>query len=244
MPGAAEAVGRLRDLGKQVGVVTNNSGQSPDRLRQALSDLGIEFSPREIVSAVRATADWLTARGTGKTAFVLGSDGLMEELRRSGIACVEAPETVGYRCDYLVVGACRQVNYHLLTRALRVGLDGACYVAVNKDRTFPGSEGLYPGAGAIVGAVSSMLGREPDAIIGKPSPHLAQFALRLFGSEPRECLLVGDTLETDIAMGRAVGMDTALVLTGNSRAEEIRREAAPTYVLESVAALGCSTHAG
>lgn len=240
MPGAAGTVQRLRDLGKQVGVVTNNSGQSPDRLRQALSDLGIEFTPQEMVSAVRATADWLMVRGAGKTAFVLGSEGLMEELRQSGIECVDAPETVSYDCDYLVVGACPQVDYHLLTRALRVGLQGACYVAVNRDRTFPGRNGLYPGAGAIVGAVSGMLGRDPDAIIGKPSPHLGRFALRLFGSEPRECLLVGDTLETDIAMGLAVGMDTALVLTGNSRAEAIRPEVAPTYVLESVAALGNS----
>ncbi|HEX6970779.1 MAG TPA: HAD-IIA family hydrolase [Limnochordia bacterium] len=238
VPGAAEAVRRVRALGKRVGVVTNNSAYSARGIHAALAALGFDFEPGEIFAAPRATAAWMMARPGGRRAFVLGTDGLKEELTEQGIECIDAPETVDYRCDYLVVAGCLHINYELLTQALRVGLTGACFVAVNRDRMFPGSSGMHPGAGAIVGAVSGMLGRDPDIVIGKPSPHLAHYALAQLGVAAAECLLIGDTLDSDVAFGKAAGMDTALVLTGIARADEITPETAPTFVLPSVAAIG------
>jgi ribonucleotide monophosphatase NagD (HAD superfamily) len=56
------------------------------------------------------------------------------------------------------------------------------------------------------------------------------------GLGPSECLLVGDRLETDMAMGAAAGMDTALVLTGVTSREDLQSAVhRPTYVLQSIA---------
>jgi len=50
--------------------------------------------------------------------------------------------------------------------------------------------------------------------------------------------MVGDRLETDVAMGQSAGLDTCLVLTGCTCREALLSSARkPTYVLDSVAAL-------
>jgi HAD superfamily hydrolase (TIGR01450 family) len=238
--GAAQALTKLRARGIKVGVITNNSGSSAVDIAQSLSELGVNFYPNEVVSAVNVAATWIARQGnleSKKTAFVLGSKSVEDELASHGIVLVADPSEMSYKCDYLVVGVCRHIDYKLLTMALRVALQGAHFLAINTDRTFPGVDGLYPAAGASVGALIGMLGRQPDTIIGKPSPLLGLMALEMFGVTADETLLVGDTLFTDVDMGRAVERDTVLVLTGNNQLCDITPENAPTYTLASVADL-------
>lgn len=237
MEGAAQMLTRLRQKGIKVGVITNNSGSTAEDIAKNLGELGIHFHPHEIVSAVNAAAAWIAKKGEHQTAYVLGSENVEQELRRHGITPIADPASVGYKCDFLVVGVCRHISYALLTQALRVVIHGAHFLAINTDRTFPGADGLYPAAGAAVGAMIGMLGRQPDTVIGKPAPYLGLQALEQFGVSAAESLFVGDTLFTDIQMGRTVGMDTVLVLTGNDHYDNIAPENAPTYTLESVAAL-------
>jgi HAD superfamily hydrolase (TIGR01450 family) len=237
IPTVAETLSTLREKGVAVGVVTNNSGSGAEVISQYLAKVGADFQPHEVISAVDASAMWIAKQGAGKSAYVLGSNHVCDVLLQHGIQVIEAPETVDYRCDYLVVGACREIDYEMLTRALRVGLQGAVFLAINTDRMYPGTHGLYPAAGAIAGAVRGMLGRDADVSIGKPAPHLGLLALERFGVTADETLMVGDTLASDILMGRRLGMDTALVLTGNDGRADIDPTNEPTFVIESLADL-------
>ncbi len=237
IPDVAETLSKLREQEVAIGVVTNNSGSGAQAIAQYLAKLGVFFQPHEVISAVDASAMWIAKHGPGKTAYVLGSQQVRDVMREHDIQVIEAPETVDYRCDYLIVGACREVNYEMLTRALRVGLQGATFLAINLDRMYPGTDGQCPAAGAMAGAVRGMLGREPDISIGKPEPHLGVLALERFGVTADETLMVGDTLATDILMGRRLGMDTAFVLTGNDSRADITPDNAPTFVIASLAEL-------
>ncbi len=52
--------------------------------------------------------------------------------------------------------------------------------------------------------------------------------------EPSQCLLLGDRLETDIAMGNIFGIDTALVKTGVKHYHNTNNNIVPTYQFDSV----------
>ena len=108
-------------------------------------------------------------------------------------------------------------------------------MATNTDATFPGPDGLWPGNGAIVAALATASGREPE-VAGKPHPPLFRTARAHFGDGP--VLMVGDRLETDVAGALDLGWDAALVLTGI--VERWPLEGAmvrPTFVADSLAAL-------
>jgi ribonucleotide monophosphatase NagD (HAD superfamily) len=61
--------------------------------------------------------------------------------------------------------------------------------------------------------------------------------MELLGLEAGDCVLVGDRLSTDIAMARAAGMPSALVLTGETTPRMLAAtptEARPTWVLDRI----------
>jgi len=92
--------------------------------------------------------------------------------------------------------------------------------------------GLLPGAGAIVAAIEAASGRRAR-LIGKPSKIMGELILRHLNAKPEQTLLIGDRLDTDIAMGKALGMRTALVLTGATRREDVdKSRIKPDYVLD------------
>src|SRR5690606_444621 len=83
-------------------------------------------------------------------------------------------------------------------------------------------------------------GQAVEVVVGKPHPLTVQAALNKLGLPAERCLMVGDRLETDIAMGNKAGMKTALVLTGVSTRADVEKTAAagiawPDFVIGSVA---------
>lgn len=235
IPGALETMRRLLEHKKRVALVTNNSGQSERSIRERLARLGFPADDLHVVAASTVTARWLGKRYPGAAAYVLGSRELREELRRAGLVLCDDSAA---KCDVLVVGNDRRADYGRLATAIRLGRAGALFVAVNRDRLFPVESGLFPGAAALVAAVEAGLERPVDVLIGKPSPYLLHEAVERTGLTSGKCLMVGDTLDQDVAMGQAAGIDTALVLTGvDSLATLQNAPVRPTYVLNSVADL-------
>lgn len=87
--------------------------------------------------------------------------------------------------------------------------------------------------------IEGITGKKGDVVIGKPSVLTAKMALNMLKLKNDECLVIGDRLETDILMGKQAGMQTALVLTGITREEDVaqRADIRPDYILQSVADL-------
>jgi ribonucleotide monophosphatase NagD (HAD superfamily) len=72
----------------------------------------------------------------------------------------------------------------------------------------------------MIGAVEGVTGRRVDPVVGKPSPITLRVTLDHLRLPAADCAVVGDRLETDIAMGRAAGLGTILVLSGITRAAD------------------------
>jgi glycerol 3-phosphatase-2 len=232
IPHAADAVARLRELGRRVAFVTNNSSRTPDVVVGMLASVEIDASADEVVTSALATADLLAARGV-RDAFVVGGDGLRSALRDVGIevvdASVERPETV-------VVGFDPDVTYAALRDAAVRVSRGSAFVGSNPDASFPAADGQdWPGAGALIAAIETATGVGAE-IVGKPHAPLLRAALeRAGGGVP---LMVGDRIDTDIDGAAALGWDAALVLTGvSTRDEATRAQPPPTFVLDDLRGL-------
>ena len=194
--------------------------------------MGIEAAPSEVITSANATAALLHREGATGTAFVIGERGIRDALAGIGIRVVDGtPE----RADLVVVGWDRDLTYDRLRTAALLIQRGARLVATNADATYPAPDGLWPGGGAILAAVTTATGATPT-VVGKPSRPMFEAAAEDTGA--RHPLVVGDRLDTDIAGAAAMGWDSLLVLTGASRLEDLPASPAlPTFVAGGLTAL-------
>ncbi|MFH1448227.1 MAG: HAD-IIA family hydrolase [Candidatus Micrarchaeota archaeon] len=235
IPGAGEAVKKLREGGLGIRVITNNSTRSRRTLCKRLNELGIDVNEDEVITSSSGTANYLKERfGAGKV-FIIGEQGIADELVAVGFEL-----TLEDDADFVVVGLDRQFNYDKLATALNAIRKGARFIATNDDATLPVERGAEPGAGAMVAALIWCSQKKPEAVVGKPNSFLFEQALKELGTKAEETLVVGDRLETDIVGGNDLGMVTVLVLTGASTEEEWKRAEKgynPRLLLKSIADL-------
>jgi len=229
--GAAAALKALRERGR-CAFLTNNSSRSRRGLVARLASLGVQADERDVVPSSYIAATHLAAQGS-VSFWLIGEDGLDEELRLAGHRRCERPE----QAEWVVVGIDRAIDYAAIADALRALRAGARLLATNHDPTFPGPDGPLPGAGALVGALEGM-GFPAEVIVGKPSPIAFRVALDRLGVDPSSALMIGDRLETDILGATDAGLDSALVLTGVTSREDLARSAIrPTWIAETLDAL-------
>ena len=210
VPGAAGAVASLRERGRRIVFLTNNSARTPDRVAERLAGMGIPAEPDEVVTSAQAAAA-LVAKvvSTPATAFVVGEEGVREALAGAGLRVVDGrPE----HADVVVVGWDRSADYEKLRTASVLVQRGARLVATNADASYPAPGGeLWPGAGALLAAVETATGVTAE-VAGKPHGPLFEEAVHRAGTE--NVLVVGDRIETDVEGAIRAGLDAGLVLSG------------------------------
>ncbi|MBI4627137.1 MAG: HAD hydrolase-like protein [Candidatus Rokubacteria bacterium] len=136
---------------------------------------------------------------------------------------------------WVVIAFDRTFDYAKLDTALRAVRQGARLIATNPDRTCPTEDGEIPDCAGMTAAVEAVTGVNVEIIVGKPSPIMLHVGLERLGLPATECAIVGDRIETDIVMGKRLGLATVLVLSGITRAGDPRiAEIAPDLVLPSV----------
>ena len=232
-----QAVKKLKDLGKKIIFVSNNSTRSRRIFVERFSSFGLDVSEDEILLATFATARFIAREKRHAKVFTTGEAGLIEELELAGIRVVDYDEA-----EYLVVGSNRGINYEIITKALRLCLRrDVRYIATNPDRIFPGEDGPIPGTGMLIGALYWMTGRMPDVIVGKPSEVIMKEALQILGLKAEDVVVVGDQIEIDVQAGRSIGAETLLVLSGvttkENLNEKIQKFGKPDYILNNLGEL-------
>lgn len=233
--GSAEAMQALKAAGKKFALVTNASAKTRAAVaRRATETVGVTITAADVVTSGSVAAAALASRSI-TSAYVIGAPGLHEELRLAGISIVslELPDSFDesalrrLACDApevgaVVVGHDEAFSYNKLALAcMLLQLRDSCLLlGTNPDVGNRDKAGyLVPEAGALIAAVEAVTGRKA-LVTGKPSPLLIQHLLEKHKLAPNEVLMVGDRLDTDIAFGAAGGVETCLVLTGVSTADE------------------------
>ncbi|MGQ9514757.1 MAG: HAD-IIA family hydrolase [Thermoproteota archaeon] len=235
IPGAAQAVEKLRRNGGKVIFVTNNASRSREMLSRELNEIGIESRPEETLTTAHLAARYLVAH-KARTVFMVGEKGLRDELLGGGLEIVGGDAE---RCDAVVVGIDREFTYRKMADASRFIRQGARFIATNTDATLPTEGGEIPGAGAIVSSIVTCTRRRPT-VLGKPNPSLVKAALQADRCTIRQTAVVGDRAETDVAMARRAGCVGILLLTGvstHTRCDDYARRQRPNMIFPSLQAL-------
>jgi arabinose operon protein AraL len=234
LPGARETIAALRGDGRRVAFLSNKPLSTRADYARKLTRLGIPTATDEVISSSIVLARHLRRLDPGAPLFVIGEPPLIAELRDHGFE-VRADAAV----RWVVIAFDRTFDYAKLDTALQaVRRHSARLIATNPDRTCPVEGGEIPDCAGMMAAVEAVTGTPVEVVVGKPSPIMLEVALEHLGVEARDCVIVGDRIETDIVMGKRQGLATVLVLSGITRAGDPRIAAlAPDLVLPGIDAL-------
>jgi NagD protein len=226
--GADRFVEALRSRGAKFLVLTNNSRYTPRDLSARLATMGLDIPDESLWTSALATARFLNSQRPQATAFVVGEAGLTTALHDIGYVLTDqAP-------DYVVLGETRTYSFEAITTAIRLIDAGSRFIATNPDPVGPSSDGALPATGAVAALIQHATGVAPY-FVGKPNPLMVRAALNALGAHSETTAFVGDRMDTDVVAGMEAGLETILVLSGVTDAEQIERfPYRPSRVVESV----------
>jgi len=228
LPGAAAFLARLIERERRFLVLTNNSIFTPRDLAARLAHSGLHVPEGSIWTSALATADFLASQQPNGSAFVIGEAGLTTALHEVGYTLTETDP------DYVVLGETRSVSFTAITKAVRLVLGGARFIATNPDVTSPSAEGPLPATGSVAAMITKATGAQPY-FVGKPNPMMFRSAMDRIDAHSQSTVMIGDRMDTDVIAGIEAGLETILVLTGSTKAADIARfPYRPSRVLDSI----------
>ena len=231
LPTAGETIAALRDSGRRTLFLSNNPTRTRQEYAAKLTQLGISTPEVDVINSSYVMVDFLRQQMPGARLFVVGEASLRGELAGAGFELTGDARQV----DAVIASFDRTFDYGKLQIAFDAIGHGARFFATNADRYCPVPGGGQPDAAAMIAAIEACTNTEVEAVVGKPSLHMAQAILRLVDASPSDCIMIGDRLETDILMGLNAGMAGALTLTGaTGEADQAQSPIKPTYVIRQL----------
>ena len=229
--GTLDFLKAIEEQGGQYIFITNNSSKSVEDYVEKVRAMGICAGYEHFYTSSQATAMYLQENYPGQVVYCMGTDSLVQELRKSGI---EVVTEVDDRASVVLIGFdTENTSEKIRNTCIMLGKDVA-YLATNPDLVCPVSFGYIPDCGSMSIMLKNATGKEPF-FIGKPEPIMVNCVLKKHNKCPEEAVIVGDRLYTDIKTGERAGVDTICVLSGEASMEDIQNsEVKPTYIFKSV----------
>ena len=232
IPGAKKLVQQLRDEQKNIFFFTNNSSRSEKDYIKKLRKMGFDAHLREVVMSTHTLISFLRRKKWNKI-FLLGTPAMKRMLQSAGIRHTKS------KPNAVVVGFDKTLTYEKLHEACKYVENGVPLVWTHPDIFCPTDKGREPDCGAIGALISQVTGKKPVAVMGKPDVSMLKEVVRRINCKRSEMVLIGDRMSTDYKMGKSFGIDTILVLSGETSRTDIRtmKGRKPSYVVSSVQSL-------
>ncbi len=208
--GAKETLEFLKERGKKVIFLTNNSSVSACYYVKKLEKMGIMATTEDIYTSGNATTALLLREYQGKTVYLVGTNELKKEFLQCGITLVEDNP------DIVVLSYDKELTYEKLVKATRFITFGATYIATHPDINCPATPVYEPDIGSFMALIEKSTGKSPDVICGKPYPSIAKGVESRVNMPSSKIAMVGDRLMTDIRFGNLNHFLSVLVLTGET----------------------------
>ena len=229
IPGAIEALARLRNAGIPFRLITNTTTHSRAALAETLRRAGFDVATEEIVTAVNATASYLRAHHPGAGTFILSDGDPSTDLAEVRLVDLDDAEVIA------IGGGSDEFSYDTLNRAFRCLRDGATLVGMHRNMYWRTADGLQLDGGAFIVALEEAAGVKAT-ICGKPAPAFFESALTLLGVPAERAAMVGDDIVNDVLGAQAMGLTGVLVRTGKFTESDLSK-GEPDHVLGSFADL-------
>jgi NagD protein len=213
----------LKELRVGYTFLTNNSSKSSRDYLTHLERFGIHITTEELYTSTQATIRFLQeSMPSVKRLFVLGTPSLVEELREAGFIPTADDPTDEPRA--VVLGFDTGLTFSRLCRAAYWISKGKPFIATHPDRVCPTDQPtVLVDCGSVCAALQKATGRAPDTVLGKPDPCMLHGILRGHDLSAEQLAMVGDRLYTDMVMAHSVGALGVLVLTGETRMDQITK---------------------
>lgn len=197
--------------------LTNNSMRTPEENALHMGNMGYEHvEPEHFMNSAIAAARYAARENRGKKAWYIGQNGMKEALEEAGFTITDDHP------DYVFVGLNKQADYALYSKALALLLNGARLIGTNHDRILAKPGGFEVGNGSIVTLFEYATDTKSPKI-GKPDWPILEAALEKAGIDKKNAVIIGDNLETDVALGYNHQVQTVFVESGVHHAEDIER---------------------
>lgn len=229
--GAREFLEAVREKGITRFFLTNNSSRSKEAYVRKLKRLGIDAEEKDFILSTDGVIHFLKQRDI-QNAYVVGTKSMKEMFRQAGI------KTNSKNPDYVVIGFDTELDYQKIKTASFHLQRGVEMIATHCDLVCPTPEGPIPDIGSFLALFEKATQKKASRTFGKPNPEMVEFILHRHKASPEEVIIIGDRTYTDMEMARRLGCDFVLVLSGETRPEDIRRlKFRPALAVETVGRL-------
>jgi HAD superfamily hydrolase (TIGR01458 family) len=231
LPGAVDAVTRLRDAGFAVALVTNTTSRTRAEMASTLAAAGFPVGIDDIFTAPAITAAYLARHHPGARCLLLNSGDIADDL--AGVTITDDTEA-----DVVILGgAGPEFSYAALNRVFQCLLGGARLVAMGRSLYWRTDTGMRLDTGAFLAGLEQASG-VPAVVTGKPAAAFFATAIDALGATASQTVMVGDDILADVLAAQDHGLTGVLVRTGKYRPESLRSApGAPDHVIDSVADL-------
>jgi HAD superfamily hydrolase (TIGR01450 family) len=230
IPKADEVINYLKSIGKKIVFVSNKTTGTITDYFYLLKNWGLNIQEDEIINSTLVVANFLMKNFNGSEFYAIGEESFVNEIKKSGLKYSTDPKKI----KILIVTLDRTLDYQKLEIAAQALEYGAKFFAANIDDTCPVDSGEVLDAGSTISALEKRTHRKLEMHFGKPSVFMFNEIINRLKPNLGKTILIGDRLETDIAMGNKFGIDTALVETGVKHFVNGLNGFSPTYQLKSV----------
>ncbi|MCX7781700.1 MAG: HAD-IIA family hydrolase [Negativicutes bacterium] len=214
LPGSLEFIEYLRATGRDFLFLTNNSSKTAPYYAEKLGRMGLECKPDDVLTSGEATTCYLHAIKPGARVFLLGTPELEREFSQAGFVLTDTHP------DFVVLGFDTTLTYAKLETASRFIRAKVPFIATHPDINCPTEDGFIPDCGAMIKLFKAATGISPK-IIGKPNREIVDMIFRKKNYCASEIAIIGDRLYTDIAAGKNAGICSILVLSGETREDDL-----------------------
>lgn len=230
IPKADETVNLLKTAGKKLIFISNKTTGSAKDYYHFLSSKRLDIVENEIITSTVIIKKYLKHSYPQSKFFAIGEKVFIDEISSAVLQYSEDPKEI----DILIVTLDRTLNYEKLELAAQALENGAHFFAANIDDTCPVDEGEVLDAGSTISALEKRTHKKLELHFGKPSVFMFEEIRERMDIDLSKALIVGDRMETDIALGNEFGIDSALVSTGVKHYPNGFDKIKPTYYLDSV----------